>query len=127
MKKLLACLLGCLVVMPSIWADELTDAMTNADPRDRLESGQGVVYWQAYAPEEPSPLLEELEPIQVPSLRYSYGEEYEGWRSPLYQPETEEESSPETARTPRSTTVSPLPLGKPEQREGVWYQDDIRP
>ena len=42
------------------WADDLTDAITNVDPRNRLTSGTGAALHEAYGPKEP----EEAAPVE---------------------------------------------------------------
>ena len=132
-------LVGCLAAlsfMPVSLADELTDAILDVDPRVRLESAVGVAYGSIYSPQDESPTALEPLPGETPSLS-GYEGYYEGLRSPLYEEDedTSLESTPELSTStelPTSTelstltTVAPLPLGKPEQREGVWYQDDLR-
>ena len=42
------------------WADDLTDAITNVDPRSHLTSGTGAALKEAYGPKEP----EEAAPVE---------------------------------------------------------------
>lgn len=120
--RLLACAGIILISLPvSGGADELTDALVPTDPRTKLESGTGRAYHSRYTPAEdqPSALHEEPELLATPRLRYERsGDLYKGLRSPLYE-------SPAGEEDPFSTSVTLPPLGKPHQRPGVWYQDDL--
>ena len=56
-------LVGLLILVSGVsacWADDLTDAITNVDPRNRLTSGTGAALHNAYSPKEP----EEAAPVE---------------------------------------------------------------
>ncbi len=117
-------------------ASDLTDAIIDVDPRNELTSGTGVSYESNYAPEEPNDLLADpatLEPTLGQGVPYQGY--FEGLRSPLYS--AQDDSTSNTSAAP--STLTPFnkgfpglieealpPLGKPEQREGVMYEDDLR-
>lgn len=102
--------------------DEITGAIIDVDPRLPLTSGTGAAYDSAYAPAD-----EPADPTQTPSLRgayrYRYGQALQGLRNPWYEAEGEALSSPED--DPFAPLTEPVPLGKPYQRDGVFYQDDL--
>ncbi|MBI3087272.1 MAG: hypothetical protein HYY91_00050 [Candidatus Omnitrophica bacterium] len=130
MKMLVRSLVVVGSLMPAAFASDLTDAMLDTDPRIELRSGTGAAYGSVYSPEETAPTSsQELDATQVPSLRgaYRYDRSFEGFRSPLYEPEPGTTASRPPPDDPYSTTVTPVPLGKPYEREGVWYQDDLTP
>lgn len=123
MRMVLAGFLSFVVFMPLGVADDLTDALLDTNPRSRLESGTGAAYGSIYAPEDQSSSPSEtLNPNEVPSLSYGFGDAYKHLRSPLYQ--SEEEASSTHLEDPLSTFVPPLEPGKPYQRDGVWYGDE---
>ena len=119
MNRLTLWTLGVFLLASVSYADELTDAILDVDPRHSLRSGTGVVYGSTYSPSDAQP----LNPSDVSTLPYDLGTEYTGLRSPLYQ--SEETASPLQSEDLQSITVAPIPLGKPYQRDGVWYQDDL--
>ncbi|HEX9780850.1 MAG TPA: hypothetical protein VGB20_06530 [bacterium] len=115
-------LLGALALAGPVFAGELIDAILDADPRARITSGSGVAYGSAYAPEPPEGGSVLLDPSAVPSLPVGLGPAFDGARSPLYDLQTT--ATPERA-VPSSTHVPEIPLGRPDAREGVWYQEDL--
>ena len=133
MRTLWLTLMSVVICMPISAADDLIDALVPTDPRSRLESGTGMVYGSSYSPREqdgPPPESEATE--LVPESRFGggrFGDLYKGLRSSLYEPtgESDEDASTfdQIEDDPFSHSVSPILLGKPEQRDGVWYEDDL--
>ena len=120
-------LMGMLMLagMPWCAADDLTDAMLNVDPRNRLESGQGAGLGSVYGPkEEEAPAPEtEAEPDQTPP-GVSYGSYYGGLRSAVAQPDAAPHDDTSLATPRLSLPEGETPLGRPDQRDGVWYGDE---
>jgi len=83
------------LAVPAAGASELTDALVPADPRDRLETGEGAALGSIYAPkadsDEPSGRAP-AESSDTPSLS-GYGSPYEDLRSSLYTSPLEDEDS----------------------------------
>lgn len=129
MKTLVLSLLIVGSVMPAAFASDLTDAMLDVDPRIQLRSGKGAAYDSAYSHhDDTAPTYsQDVDATQVPSLRgaYRYDRSFQGLRSPLYEPESDTTASTPPTDDPYSTTITPIPLGKPYERDGVWYQDDL--
>ena len=81
---ILALMIG--LTAPAAGADELTDALVPADPRDRLETGEGAALGSVYAPPAESDQPARRPPAErdeTPSLS-GYGSPYDDLRSSLY-------------------------------------------
>ena len=125
----------CLIGTPHVMAGDLTDALTDADPRIKLESGLGVAFDSIYAPRDESEdsSLEE-ESLHAPRPVYlGDTDSYRALQSPLDEPASYGRSDHLTpsgrsdSEDGERPSFEPMPLGKPDQREGVWYEDDLRP
>ena len=123
----------CLAAVPLCRADDLTDAMTGVDPRNRLQTGQGAAFGEIYGPEEDTVAPETApEADQIPP-GVSYGSYDGGLKSSVSQPDAgasqeESDDSSDSLSTPRlSLPEADTTLGRPDQREGVWYGDDRTP
>ena len=100
---------------PAAGADELTDALVPADPRDRLETGEGAALGSVYAPpaesDDPAGRLP-AKRDETPSLS-GYGSPYDDLRSSLYispleddeEKDNEEEGEDAGVAQPYHTTV----------------------
>ncbi len=136
MRTLWLMLMSVVICMPISAAatDDLTKALVPTDPRTRLESATGMVYGSTYSPHEQDGQPSESEATELsPESGLGggrFGDLYKGLRSSLYEPpgqsgEDASASADQVEDDPFSTSVSPIPLGKPEQRNGVWYEDDL--
>ena len=127
----LAVLFGLPVPLPIyVYAadkDAVVNAIIGVDPRARRTTGLGAALDSAYGPKETNAETEEELPqeedFSKTGLRYN--DEFNDLRSPLLSPEPEEDKEMEPRDNPNSTDVSVVPLGKPEEREGVKYEDDL--
>jgi hypothetical protein len=102
----------------------IVDSMLGIDPRTRRSSGTGAALDSVYGPEPDAPsATEELAPDEWERSHLQYGEAFKGLRSPLFEedPSLDEEAS--TEEDLNSSFVPVIPLGRPEAREGVMYED----
>ncbi len=105
-------------------SDAVVDAIIGVDPRSRGSSGSGAALDSVYGtPTEENATEDPLEE-EWPDVSLKYGADFKGLRSPLFDEET---SDPDTLPAEKddlnSTTVTAIPLGTPEAREGVFYED----
>lgn len=124
MRRVLIWFLGWSVLAAPCVADELTDAIVGADPTARLESGLGVAVGSYVEGLEAASQPDAVERPFVPSLRETperTGLSRSPWQLPDHASESEELEEPQEEW---STDVRHIPLGKPYQRNGVWYEDD---
>ena len=133
MMRLVVGLLMLFTIAPVCRADDLTDAMVNTDPRDRLETGQGAAFSAVYGPkteEAPSPEAPEREETTPEG---SYGSYYGDLRSSLTKSQASPTTEDDTALTtlPKSRLSLPSqeeqPLSGGVERDGVWYGDGSAP
>lgn len=94
MRTLLVVIMIGLTV-PAAGASELTDAITGADPRDRLETGEGAAFGSILGPkDEPAGESGRLpQPDDLPPSLSDYGSPYEDLRSSLYTSPLEDEDA----------------------------------
>ncbi len=111
---------------PADQSKALVDAMLDVDPRTRRTSGVGAAYGSIYSPtEQEANTDEELLPEDWSDVRLRSAGEYEGLRSPLFEDGLDAETP---AREDLNSNVVPvIPLGHPEERAGVIYEDSPRP
>ncbi len=111
-------------IIPACWADDLTDAITNADPRSRLQTGTGAALGALLGPKDSetdnAPAKEE-EFNQFPTLP-SYGLSSKDLHDPMGTAGEEgPESSPEALKQDNAVG------GYANQEPGVHYQDSSSP
>lgn len=116
-------------IVPACWADSLTDAITSADPRSKLQTGTGAALGAALGPQEDeaeNAPAEEEDLSQFPALP-SYGLSSKDLHDPmgtLDEPGAQEEGEeplPEAAE--QGNTIG----GYANQEPGVYYQDSPSP
>ncbi len=126
MMRFVVGLLMLFAIAPVCGAYDLTDAMLSVDPRNRLETGRGAALSSVYGPKEdeetPAPETE-AELDQTPP-GVSYGSYYGGLRSAVAQPDAAPHDDTSLATPRLSLPEGETPLGRPDQRDGVWYGDE---
>ncbi len=129
MRFILASALLFALFAPGAFAasDDVVDAIIGVDPRSRNASGTGAALGSVYgAPTEENATEEQLEE-EWPDVSLKYGDDFKGLRSPLFD---EEPSNPDALKEigddPNAASVTAIPLGTPEAREGVYYEDSPR-
>ncbi len=107
-------------IIPACWADDLTDAITNADPRSRLQTGTGAALGALLGPkdsETDKAPAEEEALNQFPTLP-SYGLSSKDLHDPMG---TADEENPElSSEAPEENNTLG---GYSNEEPGVNYQD----
>lgn len=105
----------------------IVDAMLGVDPRTRRSSGAGAALDSVYGQPEDS-----LQPSDAPApeewdSQLKYGEAFRGLRSPLFEEDASRDDAVllEPEEDLDSSFVPVIPLGRPEAREGVMYEDAL--
>ena len=129
MRLILSSALLFALFAPGAFADSdaVVDAMIGVDPRNRGTSGTGAALDSVYGPSTQENATEEKLEEEWPDVSLKYGDDFKGLRSPLFD---EEPANPDALKEIEddinSSTVTTIPLGEPESREGVYYEDTPR-